>query len=705
MTDRLRLGAAYYPEYLPPGRLDTDLDLMAEAGLRIIRVGESVWSTWEPAEGDLRLDWLQPVLDGAAARGIDAVVGTPTYAIPPWLAAQEPDALAQNATGSVVGHGGRQNADLLHPGYRAHAERIIRAVVSRYADHPAVVGWQVDNEPGAHLLHNPGVLAGFVEHLKRLHGTPEALNEAWGLVFWSHRITDFDQLWRPDSNTVPSYDLAWRRYQDELVTGFIAWQAGIVHELARPDQFVTTCIAGHQPAADAWGLARALDRTAVNLYYATQDALGTEPAPTTAQGSPWWEDEAGEWRLHQAADTARGLRDEPFLVTETNAVSIGLSEVNNPPYPGQRTLAALTMLLRGATTVEYWHWHSLHFGAETHWGGILNHRLELGRAYREIAGTARAASAAEDVLAGLRPDEDVLLVTCHASRRALEFQPPLTTPGNTGPDRNSHGRIVDAFYRAFHTAGAQLAVHDVRGLPDAAAMAKRWPVVLAPALYAATDAQLDLLLAYARAGGRLVLGPRTGYADELARARSTRPELLRAAGVDYDESSALAAPLAVAGALSGAGAAWADLLEPTADDTEVLASWTGHPFFSAYAAVTDRPVGAGRITTVATLPDQALGRALARRLLGQALPDLPAGVTRATARTAAGERVALYANWSWEPASVTVHAPHGWYDLAGDRAPGKDGDTLGLGPWGHRLVVLRTADAPAAGHRTGNARG
>jgi len=80
---RVRFGAAYYHEYQRVDRLETDLDLMAEASFSVIRVGESVWSTWEPQNGTFNLEWLLPVLDGAHERGIGVVLGTPTYAVPP----------------------------------------------------------------------------------------------------------------------------------------------------------------------------------------------------------------------------------------------------------------------------------------------------------------------------------------------------------------------------------------------------------------------------------------------------------------------------------------------------------------------------------------------------------------------------------------------------------------------------------------------
>ena len=92
-------GAAYYAEYQLTDRMDEDLDLMAAAGFTVIRVGESVWSTWEPRDGEFDLEWLLPVLDGAAARGIGVVLGTPTYAIPPWLQVKHPELAGHAATG------------------------------------------------------------------------------------------------------------------------------------------------------------------------------------------------------------------------------------------------------------------------------------------------------------------------------------------------------------------------------------------------------------------------------------------------------------------------------------------------------------------------------------------------------------------------------------------------------------------------------
>src|SRR3954453_6332167 len=148
LPSRVLFGAAYYHEYQPSDRLKVDLDLMSEASFSVIRVGESVWSTWEPENDRFDLEWLRPVLDGAHERGIAVILGTPTYAVPPWLVRLYPEIAGQRSTGQPIPWGARQEVDFTHAAFRFHAERVVRAILSTYADHPAVIGFQVDNEPG-----------------------------------------------------------------------------------------------------------------------------------------------------------------------------------------------------------------------------------------------------------------------------------------------------------------------------------------------------------------------------------------------------------------------------------------------------------------------------------------------------------------------------------------------------------------------------
>ncbi|HET9127192.1 MAG TPA: beta-galactosidase [Propionibacteriaceae bacterium] len=692
---RIRFGAAYYYEYQPTESLERDLDLMREANFTVIRVGESVWSTWEPRNGEFSLEWMQPVLDGAHARGIDVILGTPTYAVPPWLFTQYPEIAGQAATGVRHPWGARQEVDITHPAFLFHAERVIRRIVERYASHPAVIGYQLDNEPGVLLLHNPATFRRFVDWLRERYGDADTLNREWGLTYWSHRISDFSELWVPDGNAQPQYDLAWRRFQDGLVTEFIGWQADIVREYARPDQFVTTCLALDRPALNEARLGERLDVTASNPYYAMQDHL--DLTKDLARPTSWTR--SGVQGLLELADRSYGVRGERFLVTETNAQSIGGSSHNLPPYPGQLVQAGLALVARGAAMIEYWHWHSLHYGTETYWMGVLPHSQQPGRVYRELTELGSVLKAIGPSLTGYVPDADVAVLWSTDSKHALEFQPPIEGPdaahGYVQRNPAAYATIVNAFHRGVLDAGGQAHIVDVEHLDGltGAELASRYPVVVAAGLYVATDDLLRLLVDYAEAGGHLVVGIRTGYGDDEARARmAVAPDgLAEAAGIDYEEFSSLAEPLRVTGAdgftvpEDAAGLHWADGVR--VHGAEVLARYE-HPWLGTFPAVTRHRAGRGQVTYVGTVPNRGLARALFADVVTPLARDWerdPA-VTVLSGTTGSGRVVFLH-NWSSTEASATVPV------TAANLVDGESlaaGSRLTLPAWG--VVVLQVND-------------
>jgi beta-galactosidase len=693
-------GAAYYHEYQPYERLKTDLDLMAEAHFTVIRVGESVWSTWEPENGRFDLDWLQPVLDGAQERNISVILGTPTYAVPPWLVRLYPEIAGERHTGQRIPWGARQEVDFTHPAFRFHAERVIRRIVARYANHPAVIGFQVDNEPGLELFHNHGVFQRFVDYLRHTYGDVETLNREWGLVYWSHRLSTWADLWTPDGNAQPQYDVAWRRFQAEQTTEFISWQADIAREYARPDQFVTTCLAYERPALEDDELTDRLDVTAGNPYYRMQDGL--ERPERRADGQHWMS--SGTWALYMSADRMYSSKQEPFLVTETNAGNISVPWDNRPAYDGQWRQAAWALVSRGARMIEYWHWHTLHFGAETYWGGVLPHSGRPGRTYRELARLGADFRAAGDLVAGLTPDADITMVFSMPSKWLMQKYPALARPDGSPDERAYHG-LFDPFYRGAFDAGLQVRIVHARQLIDPAGQrsgttpeqaVRQHPVLVVPGLYLADDATLDWLKAYAEAGGHLVLAPRTAYADQEGRARTDRmpARLAEAAGAWYDEFSNLTGDvpvLAASGDLALGGepraTRWVDGLR--VEGATVLATYE-HPHFGQWPAITTRETGRGRITYVGTVPNGDLAEALMVWLASagdHGWRDLPESVTATGATARDGRRIRFIHNWSFTP--TTIRLPVAATDALGDDRYA-EGDEVHLGAWDVRVLVEHT---------------
>jgi beta-galactosidase len=297
------------------------------------------------------------------------------------------------------------------------------------------------------------------------------------------------------------------------------------------------------------------------------------------------------------------------------------------------------------------------------------------------------------VLEGFIPDADVALLYSTDTKRAYEFYPPLPTADGR-PDRQAYLTIFDRFFRAAFERGAQARIVHLEQLLecDPAAFAARHPVLVVPSLYVASDAALDALVAYAEAGGHLVVGIRTGYGDELARARAevAPARIGRAAGVRYDEYSTLDAPVPLDAeplALSDGGEAtgWADALE--VDEAEVLARYAGG-IYAGRAAITTRRVGAGRISYVGTLPSLAAATALLRWAAPRAVADGWASDATVTVTSGSSEagRVWFVSNWGPDAAAATT--PVALDDADASIAAGT---RIVLGPWTVRVLVERPA--------------
>jgi beta-galactosidase len=276
----------------------------------------------------------------------------------------------------------------------------------------------------------------------------------------------------------------------------------------------------------------------------------------------------------------------------------------------------------------------------------------------------------------------------------MEFHPPLPVEGGLDPDPGSYDRILGRFYEGLFGAGLQAdVVHPQQLGSEAEALVDRWPVLIVPALYVADDVLLDLLDAYARAGGHLVLGFRSGYADDEARPRAeVMPGRLReAVGASYAEYTNLAVPVSLRQGTDAsfvlpdgaAATAWADGVVP--EGAETLVHYED-PHLGRWSAVTTNAYGDGRVTYVGTLPDRQLAVALARWL--RPAPDIwedrPETVTITSARNAEGGRLRFVSNWSWEPTSLAL--PVAARDLLSETDL-RRGEGLDLAAWDIRVLL------------------
>ncbi|HEU0005695.1 MAG TPA: beta-galactosidase [Terriglobia bacterium] len=656
-------GASYYHEYMPYDRLEKDVALMQKAGITVVRLGESTWTSWEPREGEFEFAWMQRILDCLHVAGIRVILGTPTYSIPPWLYRKHPEILVTRLGGERSFYGSRQNMDITHPTYLFYAERVIRQVVSHFKDHPAIIGYQIDNETSSYGTAGRNVQLGFADYLKGKFKTVEALNRLWGFVYWGQLLNDWDELPTRDQILNPGYKLEWERYQQKITTDFLAWQARIVNEYKCPEQFVTqNFVGGIRTNIDAYEIAKHLDITAVNPYHAVQDDLDGES-------------------IALSGDLCRSLKRSNYLITETNAQTTGWdAKTQFPPYDGQLRLNVYSHLSSGANMVAYWHWHSLHYGQETYWKGVLSHDLEPNRVYNEVSQIAHELKSVGPKLVNLQKRNRVAILYSVDSYQGIEFMP--------FHQKTNYLALLHQLYGTLYRLN--IGVDFV--FPQTSSFSE-YQVLVVPPLYIASDALLEKLADFAKGGGHLLLTLKSGFCNEYSTVRWTKAPgpLQKACGFTYQEFSTLKQELPLKGDPFQAGdqnraSGWAEFLVP---DSAIGLAFYDHPFFGKYPAITRNEHGKGTVTYEGTvLSDKIQEKVLVEILKRAGLhgPDqaLPGSVRYKAGIGNGGKPIRYYLNYSDQ--ARTFSYPHeSGTDLLTQKPIAKL-QTLTLSPWG--LVIV-----------------
>ena len=659
-TSKLFFGAAYYDEYMPVSRVEADMRLMKEAGMNVIRIAESTWSTWEPRDGECDFTKLHRMLSGAGKYGISVIVGTPTYAIPPWLARKYPDILADTHSGpSRYGH--RQNMDITHPGYRFHCERIIRRLMEEVRQYDHVIGFQLDNETKHYDTCGERAQALFKQWLMDKFGTVEKLNQAFGLAYWSNSLGCWDDL--PDVRGTVCGSLAaeYEAFQRQLVTDFLLWQRSIVDEYRRPDQFVTHNFDyewrdySHalQPDADQFRAAQAVTVAGCDIYHPTAGAL------TGAE-------------ISFGGDLARGLKNgRNYFVLETQAQG----PVGRLPYPGQLRLQAFAHLAGGANMVEYWHWHSIHNGIESHWKGVLSHDFTPGAVYQEVSSIGKDLARLSPHLVNLKRKSRVAILVSNRSLTGLKHSAAFAGP--------NYGDILRWIYDSLFRLNVSCDILD-----DTARDFSPYKLVVTPGLYCGSDSLTEALRSYVWGGGHLLATFRSFFCDENVKIR-TAPQpagLTDVFGMTYDNFTV---PEGVPGCSQ-----WMELLRPE-NGTRVLLRYA-HSAYAPYGAATGHRWGEGSAVYLGTMLDPAVLDGLMEAILpdmGIPVPRERWPITVKEGTNDLGETIRYVLHFSGERAVIPI--PEDARELLSGRTFAR-GSQYALEPWGAAIFSVLSGKDPSA---------
>ena len=670
---KLLYGAAYYDEYMPYDRLQQDVAMMKKAGINTVRIAESTWSTCEPQEGVFDFSHVERVMDAMEEAGINVIIGTPTYAIPTWMVKSHPDVMAETVKGRGI-YGARQIMDITHPVYRFYAERVIRKLMECTAHRKCVIGFQVDNETKYYGTAGKNVQEKFVKYLrKKFNNDLDAMNHEFGLDYWSNRINAWEDFPDVRGTINGSLGAEFEKFQRTLVDEFLSWQADIVNEYRREDQFITHNFDfewrgysyGVQPDVNHYHAAKALTIAGTDIYHPTQDDLtGAEIA--------------------FGGDMTRSLKRDNYLVLETEAQGYP----GWTPYKGQLRLQAYSHLANGANSVMYWHWHSIHNSFETYWRGLLSHDMQENAPYREACIIGNEFSRLGSHLVNLKKKNEVAILVSNEALTALKwFGIEATAAGDHGIGYNDVVRwLYDTLFK--------MNVECDFVWPESDNL-DQYKAIFVPALYAAPDELLEKLKQYTANGGTLVATFKTAFANENVKvSHEMQPHILsNCFGISYQQftfpkntglSGSIINGTAKDSDEKAEAKVFMELLMP--QEAEVLASYD-HYNWKEYAAITKNHYGKGTAIYIGCMTDDNTLKAVLTEALNSAEVEIPEYSWPVIVRKGINDLnkcVRYILNYSAEEQNVIYHGANGT-ELFSEESV-QDGDTVTVLPWNLKTV-------------------
>ncbi|NEE08078.1 beta-galactosidase [Streptomyces sp. SID7499] len=672
MTRKIRYGGDYNPEQWPREVWDEDHRLFTRAGIDTLTVGVFIWSVTQPAAHTYDFTILDRILDRAVAEGRRVCLATGTAALPPWLATGHPEVNRTDFEGRRHRYGQRHNFCPSAPAYREHAGALAARLAERYAGHPALLAWHVNNEYGGACYCDLCAEA-FRQWLRDRHGTLDVLNDAWCTTFWSHRYTDWEQIeppnaltehWRgPDHTAFQGITVDYLRFTTDALLGCFLAEKEVIraHDPVTP---VTT---------NFMGLYRPLDyhRWAPHLDFASWDNYPPLDAPPT--------------RPALAHDLMRGLKDgAPFWLMEQTPSTTACRDVNPLRRPGELRLATFQAIAHGADAALYFQLRASRGACEKYHGAVIGHAgRDDTRVFHEVAELGRELEILGDRTLGARTPARTALLFDWDSWWALEV--------SDGPSRLvTYPDVVHAYYRAAREAGA-----DVDVVAQTADLTP-YDVVLAPALHMVKGDLATRLEAVAARGGTVLATFLSGRVDEHDRAFLTDVPgpLAPLMGVRVDEWDARPPEFAQPVPELGTEARLVfEIVLPRG--AEPVATY-GTDFYAGTPAVTRNRYGDGEGWYVATALDQpgvdeVVRRILTRHDLLGPYADHPA-VETATRVAPDGTRLLFLLNHSPEPAHLTART------TATDLLTGKrvdQGEPLVLDPSGVAILQWMSRPRPS----------
>ena len=580
------LGTCYYPEHWPENLWEEDLERMLECGIQVIRIAEFAWSKVEPYEGVFTYEFFDRFLDLAREKGMKVIFCTPTATPPAWLTEKYPEVLNGTIDGVLFRHGGRRHYNYNSPVYQEKTRIITEAFASHYGPHPAVIGWQIDNELNCERdeFYSESDTAAFRVFLQKKYGSLDKLNEAWGTTFWNQTYTDWKEVHiprtTPSNNTNPHEVLDYTRFISDSACRYAKLQSDIIRKYVKPGDFITTN-----------GLFSNLDNQ--RMAGESLDFIMYDSYPNFAFTKENYE------------KFSATLQDRMWSrnLTEVRAVSpnFGIMEQqsgangwNNrmaapTPKPGQMTLWTMQSAAHGADYVSYFRWRTCTMGTEIYWHGILDYSGRENRRLREVREIHRKFQAISEA-AGSRYEARTAVLKDYDNIWDAQLD---IWHGDV--DRLSQQSLFLAAQKS-HTPMDYVYLREDTTAEDL----KKYQVIFYPHPVIVNQQRAAILEEYVEAGGCLVLGCRSGYKDMTGKCVMDRlPGLLaKISGTDIPEYTRVNPddePVYIDwDGIRLEAAVFNDQLEPLTADAQVLGRYE-NCYYAGAPGLICNALGAGKV--------------------------------------------------------------------------------------------------------------
>ena len=583
------LGVCYYPEHWAETVWASDAKRMVDSGLSWVRIGEFSWAKIEPEPGKFEWEWLDRAIETLGSSGLQIILGTPTATPPRWMLDKHPDMLAHNSSGIIRKFGSRRHYCFSHGGYREEARRITCLMAERYGKEPNIAAWQTDNEYDCHdtaTSYSQNALKAFQDWCAQRYQSPDALNSAWGNVFWSMEYNSFNQIELPNQTVTepnPSHVLAFRRFTSDQVVLFNRVQCDEIRKHSNAP--IIHNFMGRITSFDHYDVGADLDISSWDSYplgflLDRVGASANDKVHFLRQGDPDFQ--AFHHDLYRSTSTGR------WWVMEQQPGPVNWAPWNPAPLPGMPRLWTLEAFAHGAETVCYFRWRQAPFAQEQMHAGLLQTDSKAAPALDDVTQVANELKKFQNV--GTTKAQ-VALIFDYDSAYAWEAQPQ-------GEDFDYFNLVFNC-YRALRRVGWSVDVV---------------PKTVDPTTYKITFAPGLLTVPTTLKGGLIVAGPRAGSkTEELTISTESNPGIpgLKTK-ITYVESLPPFAPMTLSG--GGAFEKWREAIET--QDRVILQLEGGEP----------AAIRAGDIIYLAGWPDPSAWRRLLVKLAQEKnLPimDLP----------------------------------------------------------------------------------